>query len=270
MSKPETLTSLAANVKTWLAEQGYPLEMEVARLFREAGFSVLQSEYYKDPSTSQHREIDVVASIQRRSKSILRRISFVVECKASRDKPWVVFTSSEKSLAAPARIAQNAGNIFGRSQLQRLSHSEEVQALSLFGLPERPGYAVTQAFTTGKDLPYEACVGAASSAVAITSAPSNLALIALPIVVIEGKLLECFLVAGGDVAVQEVREATLVWRNPIINLPHTIIRLLTLPAVPAFIASVGESAASFLEIAGRNDKEEDGSGRLVIKAVNNA
>ena len=45
---------LVTRVKKWLKSQGYPLEMEAAQIFRQAGFRVDQSQFYTDPNMSLH------------------------------------------------------------------------------------------------------------------------------------------------------------------------------------------------------------------------
>src|SRR4051812_46473888 len=104
---------LDSRVADWLDTQGYPLEMRVARAFRASRFRVIQSEYYSDPETKASREIDVIASVDARNEDFLFRLTFVVECKMSRDKPWVLFTGTSRGLADPARVAQRASNGLG-------------------------------------------------------------------------------------------------------------------------------------------------------------
>ena len=86
---------IKAKVKEWLSKQGYPLEMKVAEIFQEVDFYVNLSSYYKDPSESTYREIDVVAM---NSVCDIDNISFdvrfIVECKYSQDKPWILFQSN--------------------------------------------------------------------------------------------------------------------------------------------------------------------------------
>jgi Holliday junction resolvase-like predicted endonuclease len=85
-------------IRNWLQSQGYPLEMRAAAAYRDAGFRVVQSNYYQDPESSDWREIDVVADrtwIAAETNSVPIRIMFVAECKASREKPWILLRRSE-------------------------------------------------------------------------------------------------------------------------------------------------------------------------------
>ena len=49
------------NVRKWVLDQGYPLEMRTALAFRKGGFEVHQSEIHYDETAGKTREIDVVA-----------------------------------------------------------------------------------------------------------------------------------------------------------------------------------------------------------------
>jgi hypothetical protein len=87
---------LEVRIKSWLNKQGFPLEMEVAAMAREAGFNVSQSECYLDPETNVPREIDLILS-----KGAFTdgdgvghlSYSLYVECKSSKDKPWLLFAT---------------------------------------------------------------------------------------------------------------------------------------------------------------------------------
>ena len=85
---------LTARLLNWLESQGYLFEMSVARGFQSAGFEVSLGDPYTDFETNSPREIDV--SAHRRSHTEQRAIlttSMRIECKSSRDKPWIVFLS---------------------------------------------------------------------------------------------------------------------------------------------------------------------------------
>jgi|SRR5579862_2004962 len=81
---------LAGKLSEWLKKGGYPFEMKVARAFKKFHFSVGQSEYYADLDTNVSREIDVTALTQLNTDRAILRVEFVIECKTSVDKPWVM------------------------------------------------------------------------------------------------------------------------------------------------------------------------------------
>src|ERR1700724_3663744 len=91
-SAPPT-PELREKVKRWLGEQGYPTEFKAANICRIHGFRVWQGFHVRDEKTEVPREIDVIASADYDANNIIVRVEHVLECKWSKDKPWIVFTS---------------------------------------------------------------------------------------------------------------------------------------------------------------------------------
>ena len=106
---------LEGKIKAWLDNEGYPLEMRVAKSFARAGFGVIQSEYYADPRTNTQREIDLYASLQKSVGDAHWRLAIFAECKAGTSKPWVVFVSEEKAINWRAGIVQRSSTRMGRA-----------------------------------------------------------------------------------------------------------------------------------------------------------
>ncbi len=79
-------------VLSWINKSGFPLEMEAAKAFRNAGFEVRQSATHLDQEEKKGREIDVLA--QDPDLLGVVDIYYVVECKSS-DKPWVVLMGDD-------------------------------------------------------------------------------------------------------------------------------------------------------------------------------
>lgn len=108
--------NLTSEVTKWFEKEGYPLEFRTAQVFQQNGFNTFQG-YYCHGQGQDLLEIDVLAHVDLRSGSAdprLFRISYVVECKWSRDKPWVIFTSRDCSPLESAGIAQTIGLQIGR------------------------------------------------------------------------------------------------------------------------------------------------------------
>ncbi len=78
-------------VDEFLRNNGYPLEMLVAKEFRKAGFEVYQSSIYVDKEKGKDREIDVTAYYWRIVDEIQVSIKVIIECKFAKT-PWVLFT----------------------------------------------------------------------------------------------------------------------------------------------------------------------------------
>lgn len=246
---------LEQKLKNWLETQGYPLEMHVAQAFQGAGARVIQSEYYVDGASGETREIDVVASWQDEIDNILVRILLVIECKTSKDKPWILFVSKGSKLASPARVSQRAASRLGRAALLKISREKAVQALPLFRLPDLPGYSLTQAFTSGHDVCYAAASAAANAAAASASEPDSqktrlgtldILEIVFPVLVTEARLFAASLEENLSLSIREEKSGVLLWRNPLVGRPYTIIHVVTSAALPEFVANVKESAEKFL------------------------
>lgn len=95
---------LDEKIKDWIKKEGYPLEFSVAHDFKKRGFSVEQSHFVKD-SEGKIREVDVLATQNILVGNSILRILHVVECKWSKDKPWILF-ADEKRYASTALAAQ--------------------------------------------------------------------------------------------------------------------------------------------------------------------
>ena len=262
MQKNES--SLENKLYAWLETQGYPLEMRVAKAFQSSGARVIQSDYYTDTSTEESREIDVVAYWQSTIEDLLIRVSFVVECKSSKEKPWILFVSPEARLTPSARVVQRAASELGRRTLLRISKEASIQSLPIFKLPEAPGYSITQAFTSGHDVCYAAASAVANAAIATTNEtdkPSSgfrrpaILQIVFPVLVTEARLFAAALEEDGSVSINEEKSGVLLWRNPIVGLPHTIIHVVTLNALSDFIADGRESAEKFIALCASDFKK---------------
>lgn len=242
---------LSDRVKAWIQSQGYPLEMRVANAFLKSGLRVVQADYYTDPDTQTSREIDVIASAQSDYGNYVVRLNVIVECKVSRDKPLILLTSPHKRLYPAAQVAQQAANRTGRKLLMRAAKTEKYQQLPLFRFPERQAYGALQAFNSGSDIAYAASMSAAKAAAALVSRSETqgeltFAEIVIPSVVVDGRMFDCHLDSIGKVLIEEVEEGLLIWRNPVVGMPHTMIRFITLPFLDRFVERVKQTADSVL------------------------
>lgn len=246
-------SALETKLLSWLATQGYPLEMTVARAFQRSGFRVVQSDYYTKEGSGISREIDVLASLQKVEEGLVIRVTIVVECKSSKEKPWLLF-SKERSLAKPALIAQRAASELGTHVLHRIASDERIQDLPIFSIPETPAYGLTQAFTSGSDVCYAAATAVAEATAGIADdasarhkrGPYDILEIFLPVIVTDARIFSATLDQEAAVVINEVPSGVLLWRNPIVGMPHTIINVVSVGALDAFAASSMESAKRLL------------------------
>lgn len=223
VAKTETMDSQMTNAESnltskladWLDSQGYPLEMRVARTFAQAGFAVTQSDFYSDPETGDFREIDVVAYKDEILGEAHLQITVCVECKAAKEKPWIVFTDDKpKHEWTPLSMTR-----LGFKFLQLVRKDQSYKRVRLFRSPSSVGYGLTQAFTSGKDIPYAAAISVSKCAIAKEIVAEKYAQvfachIILPMVVLDGRLFECHLDETSRPKLSEVESAVITWRNP--------------------------------------------------------
>lgn len=245
--------SLKDQVQNWLQENGYPLEMEVSQAVKNAGFSVVQSEYFEDPETGTLRETDIVAYTQHQEDAGRAIFALVAECKSGKDKPWVLFTASEYYPAYPAglSVSRRASSEEGMSIMRVLSSRPEIQDSLLFEVPERPGYGLTVALRqSNNDIAYGALMSVSKASLGVVErltkkGESTLVPFAWPILIIDAPLFEVYLDEQGKIVTSEIDKGLLIWRNPIIA-NHTIIPIYTLNCFKSEVSLIRSSSKSLL------------------------
>jgi len=246
-------------LKSWLADHGYPLEMEVAQSLKRAGFMVAQSEYLQDSDTGKWREADVVAYAESRGETCRAVFAVVVECKSEKSKPWVLFTNKD-DYPASLSVSRRATSARGKSILNVLALRDEVKDSPLFRLPERTGYGVTTALRSdNKDLAYGVLLSVGKAAMGIVKRLStvpgdNLIPFAWPVIVIEAPLFESYLDDDGDFQLSAIERGLLIWRNPIIGR-HTLIEIFRKDRFEADAPNLRKQALKFTAAAAaENDR----------------
>ncbi len=221
--------SLKEKVTEWLETQGYPLEFRVARAFERSGFfETYQGQYIQDDKGGDPREIDVLANITTSyEEKCFFRISQVVECKWSKDKPWLVFTSSRSIMGEGACIAQTIASALGEAAMFCIAGDNALGDLELFKRPGRGGFAGRRAFEKNKeqqDIFYATIQGLITKSVNYAKSyglpnpsagqvPSS-GCLAFPIIVIDGDLFEAYYDKEKDnVALREAHHIRIFWRG---------------------------------------------------------
>jgi len=256
-SPPDDLNNRLMN---WLEGQGYLFEMAVARHFQKAGFAVSLGDPYTDFDTHLEREIDV--SAHRRSDPERRAVLTVtmrVECKSSRDKPWVVFHSgSEPNPIFPFQfVCSSACRLF----LVDAFKSDELRGhLSSSPLlnPPTTGYGLVQGFKDQQDVAHAAFFGSAKASVDLVSrydapeivvpfldGPYN-AGIAFPAILIDAPLFECFLSGEGEPSLETVDISWVAWRasNPIHGT--AVVPIVTLSAIDQLVSLFDHASSALI------------------------
>jgi len=142
---------LKSKVEKWINSEGLSLEYFTSLAFMKMKFRTLQSEFVDDNGTP--REIDVLAYKDYNIDDTLLRLSCVLECKWSKDKPWIIFTSENSKMAPSASVAQSLGNETGSALLWLLAGEEKLYETKLYD-KEICGFSGRQSFSKDSDLFY--------------------------------------------------------------------------------------------------------------------
>jgi len=106
---------------------------------------------------------------------------------------------------------------------------------------------MTQAFTQGRDVPFSAAMSVAKAAYAMAKEAdkatehqhqADACEVVFPIIVVDGKTFESHLDESGNVEVDEISNATLLWRNPIVGMPHTIIDVVSYSYFEEYVSNL--------------------------------
>jgi len=224
-AKKET-KPLLDKVRKWLETQGYPLEFRVASAFSTAGVPAEQGLYVQEAETSPAREIDVVAEVRETfGVSRICRIAILVECKWSREKPWVVFTTRRTRMASSACIAQTIGSVLGRAVTHCLAANEDLRASEVFTSGELNGFGGRRAFSNEKepDVFHATVKSIVTKTIAyathfdehrVAGQMPNSCVIALPMIVLEGDLFQAYFDSeANEMRLDSVDSIRLHWRG---------------------------------------------------------
>lgn len=223
-------------VRKWLNEQGYPLEMKTAAVFRKVGFEVEQSCLYADTESNKPREIDVLARVPDYIGSI--RIIFLVECKASK-KPWVLLSGSDVSRGNLRTDSFAVVNSNVRKVLSSFGDGKPFNALlnecSWFKKDSLIGYSLRNAFSD-KDIAYEGLLGLAKASTDFVRSESDYQMcFVFPVLVVDSPLVRCNLDTLGKLQLEEIPEGEVFFKYGLASPFRTCIRVVTLRGLPEFV-----------------------------------
>ncbi|WP_328692747.1 hypothetical protein OHA74_29985 [Streptomyces phaeochromogenes] len=252
--------SLTAKLQAWLALQGYPLEMRVAREFRKKGIRVTSSDCYMDIESGDHREIDVTARIPLCDLANLdgKAPSFlcpVIECKSAPGKPWILFEGA--NLHPVASVAQrfvlNAAQHHWGRYAREINPTETplAEILPLFNIGDDPAYSAVRS-SLGKnreDAAYGTMTSVTKAAYAVANMyphKGNLAMhVAVPIIVVDSPVFSCKLSESGEVILEPIERGTIVWKKGVSKeySLHSIITIVSESALPTLCDDIAKTAS---------------------------
>ncbi|MEZ0272330.1 MAG: hypothetical protein ACAH18_09570 [Methylophilaceae bacterium] len=250
--------SLESRVLNWLTEQGFPLEMEVASMAKATGFEVSQSDYYLDPESGDAREIDLVLSVHSYRGNFSLTYNLFVECKSSRDKPWLLFCTPNEigeELTRENRLqfidvesAFISNDLGGHLLLQSTFNGNLTNLFPRLNTQPLLGYGITQAFAQAGDAPFKAMMSATKAALSHTKRMGTLGLtipflFSTPVVVIDVPLLAVsFSSDTNELNIAEIPSGNLFWKHVVDGRSRIGVYVVTKQAFPEFLARCYASA----------------------------
>ena len=253
-NSPSKARPIEAKLTEWLETQGYPLEMKVALEFEKAGLGTSISSFYRDPKSGDVREIDVLAYRYDSRPDIDIRVLFVIECKSSRDHPWVFFASGPGNpLERTVRTIFTVASKTGRQLINRIRRKPEASQIPLFLKVERPSYGGTQAFTSGKDVVYGALMSVLNATFARLNQSEEqstqwpLIEIVFPLIVTDAPLFEYSLTSEGRPSLREVSETVLVWKNPSFGRNLSVVSVVSSSAIDDFARRANLTSTTLMD-----------------------
>jgi hypothetical protein len=281
--------NLHREVKKWLEQEGYSFELKVARTFKRAGFEVSQFESYVDPESKDLREIDVVAWIKETHEGLTVSFNFYIECKYAKN-PWIIFRSKKQThpLAYFSRILNEDYNLSNWDKRKNFQDrvlaclltnvgTSQIQNSNVFTLPPEIGYGITESWKTKKDNAYIAitqitkCIHSHDYEVENeynnvieehesiqefgSSGPRKLSIhcrIGFPIIIVRGKLFECFLHENDTIDLSETTKGIIqmnrktYYSDEAIKMPSSIINIVCESEIEDFASNLYHAARLIL------------------------
>lgn len=228
MSDPKSI------VKEYLAKNGYPLEMFVAKQFRLAGFEVYQSSIYIDKETGKHREIDVTAYYVQYLRDIQFSFKIFIECKYATN-PWVLFSGENTGFKDFKVDSIYGSNYAGSRLLNKLAQIQEFNDNLPFRINQMLCYGLTESHINQNNKPedgrntYKAVMGLLN---ALQFERENVKHnktfdLYIPIIVVQGKLFECFLDDNDQEQINEIDEGQLLYKSNVFPGVFPLIEIVT-------------------------------------------
>jgi hypothetical protein len=254
----ENRIPLKDKVVKWFERTGFPTEMIVANSFKEAGFRVTQGPYFTDPDTGVEREIDLIASWSGDILGRSLRIVFVVECKWSKNRPWVTFSNPSPTLSYD-RICldERLVSFFGNKLLNKFKSDENLSSQGFFSCPSEKAYTLraininddqnNAPKSKNGDIAYDSVRAISASSMSICSVlkKSPIAAVVFPLIVFDGNLFDCKLKEKNELVANEIEYATLIWNNPTNEKPRSLIHISTLSAHKQIVKLATETKDAF-------------------------
>ncbi len=196
-------------ITDWINKNGYPFELKTAKSFLKSNFTVGQSISYEDSITKKYREIDIIAHTNKLINNVWVNLTFVIECKSSKDKPWISFNNDQienfSNKTLPILATRN-----GKKLLSEIFNNSDFKSELLFPDKKKMGYSLIRAFTTNKDMAYTATQNVLNATDYLVEksneSDKKFLNIYFPLVAVEGELYEARISKNDDIELEEVEQ----------------------------------------------------------------
>lgn len=237
-------------IKKWILKNGYPFEMKVANLFQKKGFKITQSILYKDSDTNKYRELDIIAYYGKLINNVSFNFSFVIECKKSTDKPWIVFKNDKLVNSKLDRFnpisTRNAEILFKNTKANN-NHKLNI----LFPDINNAGYNIVIAFRDNKDIAYSSSLSLLKACSFIRDKFNDSLLrqcnFYIPLLVIEGELYDARLNLKEEIDFELVDSSTFMNTKIFKEEDSTTISIASSNKLNYFIDDLKNSIDLFFE-----------------------
>ncbi len=238
------------SLKKWILKNGYPFEMKVANLFQKKGFKITQSILYNDIETNKYREIDIISYYGKVINGVSFNFSFVIECKKSTDKPWLVFKNNKLINSKLDRFkpfaTRNAEILFNKTNVD-----ENQQFNNMFPDINNAGYNVVIAYRDGKDVAYNSSLSLLKACNYIKDKINDSLLkqcnFYIPLIVIEGELYDARLNVEEEIDFELVDSSAFMNTKIFNEEDSTTITIASSKKLNYFIDTLKHSIDMFFE-----------------------
>ncbi|WP_343329762.1 hypothetical protein [Polaribacter staleyi] len=262
------MNDLENKVKKWILKNGYPFEMKVANFFKKADFKVSQSVLYRDEDSSKLRELDIISYSNTVINNVWFNFTFVVECKKSTDKPWVVFKNDNLHNPQLERYkpftTRNAEILLNKTKVLK-ENKFELLFPNLF----EAGFNLVTSLGQTKDLAYSSTTSLLKACKYLTEkfneSKSRSCNIYIPLIIIEGILYESFLDKKDDLELIEVDYSSILNTKVFSEGDSNIITIVSSKNLENFIDRVKEDTLLFFKTYKKEIEEVSLSNPTSIK-----
>jgi hypothetical protein len=241
-----TTRNFQERILEWILQEGYPTEFHVGNICQRHNLRVFQGYHVGRVASDNLREIDVLAVRDARSQGYLVRVCHVIECKLSKDKPWVILTSPHGQIASAACVAQTIGSSLGSAILWTLAGDPALHNFDFFSTPDRPGFSGRQAFSKGNDVFYAAMQSVTDASTLLMNQydddarlPGSLpesAVPAFPVIVVDGQIFEAFFDdKSNQMRIEASKRVRCHWRGARSWRLHATIDIVALEYLDEFL-----------------------------------